>query len=301
MTEDKTIPIARLSEFVSSGQELALGGAWLSNHPMAAVRQLLRDRVDDLRVISTLASIEAEILIAGGAVRGLTFSMMSLEAYGLAPSFRRAAETGAIDLRELSGVAMNVAFEAGARRLPYLPMRDLGGSEIPTLNEDFYREIECPYTGERLLAVRAFEPEVAIVHATRADPQGNAQVDAPLSNDAEIARAARTVIVTCEELVDPQVIATNPSSTHIPGFLVDAVIEVPFGAHPTSHIPRYVTDGWNFVEYVDAYAAGEGSAEVSRLREESEDDYRERVAGPERRVILGSLATGAPALDLAPQ
>jgi acyl CoA:acetate/3-ketoacid CoA transferase alpha subunit len=295
---DKTLPLDQLSSLVEPGATLALGGAWLSNHPLAAVRQMIRDGVEDLHLVSSLASIEVDLLVAAGAVRTLTFSMVSLEAYGLAPNFRRAAESGEIELREVSGVALNVAFDAGAHRLPFLPMRGIGGSELPLHREDFYRAFDCPFTGRRLLGIRAIEPDVAIVHATRADREGNAQVDASWSNDPEIARAARRVVVTCEEIVDTEVLARNPTSTHIPGFLVDAVVEAPLGAHPTSHIPLYVTDGKWLLDYVDACAEDGIDAVLAAIRGEDEEGYRGRVLDLERRRVLAALAQGRPPLEV---
>lgn len=298
---DKRVPLSDVSSLVAPGTTLALGGAWLSNHPMAAVRQLLRDGVGDLSVVSPLASIDVDLLIAGGAVRELTFSMVSLEAYGLAPNFRRASERGEIELREVSGVALNVAFDAGAHRLPFLPMRDIGGSDLPTGPADAYREVRCPFTGESLLAVRGIQPDVAIVHATRADREGNAQVDAAWGNDPEIARAARTTIVTCEEVVERDAIAASPTATHVPGLVVDAVVEVPLGAHPTSHVPRYVTDGWQLLEYVEAHEDGRGGEVVAGIVAEGEPAYRERVVPAARRAVLGRLGEGSPPLESAPR
>ena len=250
-------------------------------------------------MISSLASIEVDLLIAAGAVRTLTFSMVSLEAYGLAPNFRAAAEHGEIELREVSGVALNVAFDAGAHRLPFLPMRGIGGSDLPRARGDFYASVSCPFTGEELLAIRAMEPDVAIVHATRADREGNAQVDDSWSNDSEIARSAKRVIVTCEEIVEGDALRAAPTSTHVPGFLVDAVVEAPFGAHPTSHIPRYVTDGQELLDYVDACRRGEVDAVLAAIRAEDEEGYRDRVIDAERGRILARLAAGAPALEAA--
>lgn len=296
---NKSIPLSEIPSLVKPGATVALGGAWLSNHPMAAVRQLIRDGVDDLRLISSLASMDADLLIGAGAVREIVFSMVSLEAYGLAPNFRRAVEEGSIAVRELSGVALNVAFDAGAHRLPFLPMRDIGGSDLAPNDTDFYHPIRCPFTGEDLLAVRGIEPDVAIVHATRCDREGNAQVDASLGNDPEIARAGVTTIVTCEELVSGDEITRDPSLTHIPGLVVDAVIEAPFGAHPTSHIPRYVTDGWCMLDYVTGLESASGNDAVEDFVAPDEPTYRDRMLAEKRREVLARLAEGSPPLAVS--
>ncbi len=293
--KDKRVALAELPAFVGAGATVALGGAWLSNHPMAAVRELVRAGVGDLHVVETMASIDVDLLIGAGLVGELTFSMVSLEAFGLPPHFRAAVEQRRIRTNEVSGVALNTALEAGARNLPYLPMRDLGGSDLPARQPARYRALACPFSGEPLLAIAALRPDVAIVHALRADVHGNAQYDGPFAIDPVLAGAARTVVVTCEELVAPAEIAAAPDRTRIPGFLVDAVIEAPFGAHPTTHVPRYGLDAWAILDHVEA------SADPARWREhlatlagEDEPAYRERVLARDRERVLRALArTGA--------
>jgi acyl CoA:acetate/3-ketoacid CoA transferase alpha subunit len=293
----KVVPLEELSSFVRPGSKVGLGGAWLSNHPMAAVRQLVRDGIGDLHVSGSLCSIDVDLLIGAGLLRELTFSMVSLEAYGLAPNFRRAVQEGTIAINEITGVAKTVALEAGARHVPFLPMRGVGDSELPGRAPGLYAEVTCPFTGETFLAIRAINPDVAIIHARRADADGNAQVDGPIANDPELARAARSVVVTCEEIVDRATIAAAPASTHVPGFLVDAVIEAPFGAHPTAHVPAYGLDAWAIMDYADACAAGEDAAQRALLAAESEQGYRERVLDDERRTVLRSVAAHARTLE----
>jgi glutaconate CoA-transferase subunit A len=290
---NKVIPLAQLSTFVRPGDSVGLGGAWLSNHPMAAVRQLLRSRIGELHVIGSLNSIDLELLVGAGLVSEVTFSMVSLEAYGLSASFRRAVQEGQIVIHEVSGVAMTVALEAGARRLPCLPMRGIGESQLIDRAPEMYSVMTCPFTGERLLAIRAHNPDVAIIHARRADAAGNAQVDGPLGNDPELARAAERVVITCERLVDSEEVARNPASTHIPGFLVDAVIEAPFGAHPTTHVPDYGLDVWAINDYAEAAHVNRDAEQRQLLAAETEEEYRARVLDNERRTVLRTVAQTA--------
>jgi glutaconate CoA-transferase, subunit A len=292
----KVVPLEELSSFVAPAHSVGLGGAWMANHPMAAVRQLIRDQVGPLHVIGSLCSIDVDLLVGAKLVRELTFSMVSLEAYGLAPHFRRAVEEGTLKINELSGVAFNVAIDAGARNVPFLPMSRVGASALPSVTQSLYAALTCPFTGVELLAIRALAPDVAIVHARRADRAGNAQVDGPLGLDPELARAARRLLVTCEELVSTEVIAANPAATHIPGFLVDAVIEAPWGAHPTTHVPCYGFDAWAVAEYADCCALGDGSHYITTLAEETEATYRRRVLDDERRTVLQAVAGHAPTL-----
>lgn len=284
--------LEEIKDFVRPGDSIALGGAWFSNHPMAAVRQLIRDEVSDLHLIETMASIDAELLVAAGALKSLTFSMVSLETFGLAPRFRAAAERGELELREMTGCTLQFAIDAAARNIPFQPIVSLGGSEIPDAQPWAYGKAVDPFTGSEVEVVKAIAPDVAIIHVTRCDEYGNAQTDASIATDPELARAARNVIVTCEQIVSRDEIAADPHRTVIPGFLVDLVVEAPFGAHPTSHIPRYAYDAWLIRDYARDTLEDEAVAYIKQLREESESDYLERVLPENRRRVLGALAEG---------
>jgi hypothetical protein len=206
-------------------------------------------------------------------------------------------QDGTLKINELSGVAFNVAVDAGARRVPFLPMVGLGASQLPEVAPDLFAPVACPFTQATLLAIRALNPDVAILHARRADAAGNAQVDGPLAVDGELARAARRVVVTCEELTDTETLATNASATHIPGFLVDAVIEAPWGAHPTTHVPVYGFDAWAVADYADVCDAGVAAQYIERIKNESEDEYRNRVLDASRRSVLRNVAGGLQTLE----
>jgi glutaconate CoA-transferase, subunit A len=291
---DKRVELSGLPSLVDPGATVAIGGAWLSNHPMAAVRELLRCRVRDLHAITMLGSIETDLLIAGRALRHLTFGMVTFEALGLSRSLRRAVEQEALQISEASSVSLQVGFEAGARNIPFIPFPGPDGSDLVREWPAFYGTARSSFDGEEVMAVRAINPDVAIVHASRCDVRGNAQFDGSFAHDPEIAQAARTVIVTCEEIVGHDVIAASPHATKIPGFLVDAVIEAPFGAHPCSHVPAYAADMWELTAYQEAMAGDSAAREsyLERLRNETEDDYRARVLAGDRGRILAELVLG---------
>jgi acyl CoA:acetate/3-ketoacid CoA transferase alpha subunit len=288
---DKRIQLAELSSLVHPGATVAIGGAWFSNHPMAAVRELLRAGIRDLHAITMLGSIETDLLIASQALRHLTFGMVTFEALGLSRSLRRAVEQGTLSISEASSVSLQVGFEAGARNIPFIPFPGPYGSDLVGQWPEFYGTARSSFDGEEVMAVRAINPDVAILHASRCDARGNAQFDGSFAHDPEIAQAARTVIVTCEEIVGSEVIRASAHATKIPGFLVDAVIEAPFGAHPCSHVPNYAADMWELATY-QAVIAGDAEtreAYLDRLRNETEDEYRARVLAGDRRALLAEL------------
>ena len=296
---NKVVALEELGALVDDGATVALGGSWFANHPMAAVRQLIRAGRKDLHAMTIVGSVDVDLLAGAGVISHLSFSMVTLEAFGLAPNVRRGVESGTLGFTEFTGLGLLIGLEAGHRGVPFLPYRGPFGSDIPAQYPDFYSTVSCPFTGETLTAVRAINPDVAIVHALRADAEGNAQWDGTSGPDVDMAQAAKRVIVTCEELVARDTIVANAHMTKVPGYYVDAVIEAPFGAHPTSHVPAYPFDPWQLMEYAAA-AAGEGWQDyVERIRVESEDDYRERVLGSGRADVLHSLVEQARVLEVS--
>src|SRR5262249_5686042 len=136
------------------------------------------------------------------------------------------------ELEEYSHFGMVARFAAGAARLPFFPLRDYAGSDLPRVNPNI-RTVACPFTGETLAAVPALNPDVAIVHVQRADAEGNAQIWGLLGVKKEAAFAARRVVVVAEEIVPGDVVRADPNRTVVPGFVVDAVVHEPFGCHPS--------------------------------------------------------------------
>jgi len=295
----KVAPLEAVGDLVADGDVVALGGAWFANHPMAAVRQLLRSGRRDLHAMTVVGSIDVDLLAGAGSLAHLSFSMVTLEAFGLAPNMRRGIEGGTLGFTEYTGLGLLIGLEAQGRGVPYLPYRGPFGSDIPARYPDIYSSVRCPFSGEELTAVRAIAPDVAIVHATRCDAEGNAQWDGTSGPDVEMAKAARRVIVTCEEVVSREEIVARAHHTKVPGYYVTAVVEAPFGAHPTSHVPLYPQDAWELMDYAAA-AGGDGlRAYVDRLRAEDEPGYRARVLGGDRARVLRALADEAQLVETA--
>ena len=295
-TPDKVVPLETLGDLVNDGDSVAFGGGWFANHPMAAVRELIRAGRKDIRAITVVGSVDMDLLAAAGTLGHLSFSMVTLEAFGLAPNVRKGIEGGELPFTEFTGLGLLIGLEAQGRGMPFLPYRGPFGSDLPAKYPEIYSTTVCPFTGEELTAVRALQPDVAIVHALRADREGNAQWDGTSGPDVDMAKAAKRVIITCEEVVDRNVIVESAHMTKLPGYYVDAVIEAPFGAHPTSHIPRYAMDAWELMEYA-GQAGGDGfQAYVEQIRTESEADYRTRVLKG-RDAVLKALVDAAEVIE----
>ncbi len=238
-----------VGSLVSDGASVALGLQMEQNIPFAAGHEIIRQKKRGLRLIGPISDILFDQMIAGGCVSEIVAAWVGNVMMGSAYNFRRAAESGAVKVFNMTNFSIALALQAGAMGVPFIPTRTAMGSDVPKGNHFFYG-IFSPFEGkEPLLAVRAINPDVAIVHAQRADAEGNAHSWGSFGVMLEAVRAAKNVIVVAEEIVDPEVIASDPNRTAIPGFLVSAVVECPYGAHPSPVQGYYKRDDAFFREY----------------------------------------------------
>ncbi|HWC74358.1 MAG TPA: CoA-transferase [Gemmatimonadales bacterium] len=198
----------------------------------AAAHEIIRQKRRDLTLCRLTPDLIYDQLIAAGCARKLVFSWAGNPGVGSLHAFRRAAEGGTLELEEYSHFGMVARFSAGAARLPFWSLRDYAGTDLPKANPRI-KSVICPYTGESLATVPALNPDVTIVHAQRADAQGNTQIWGLLGVQKEAAFASQRVIVVVEELVDEAVIRSDPNRTLIPSAIVTAVVVEPWGAHPS--------------------------------------------------------------------
>jgi len=201
----------------------------------AAGHEIIRQRRRELTVCRLTPDLIYDQLIGAGCVRRLVFSWAGNPGAGPLHALRRAVEHGipnAIELEEYSHFGMVARLAAGAAKLPFYPLRNYQGSDLPRVNPQI-KTVTCPFTGEELAAVPALNPDTAIVHVQRADENGNAHVWGLMGVQKEAAFAARHTIVVAEEIVPESVIRSDPNRTLIPGFIVEAVVREPFGCHPS--------------------------------------------------------------------
>jgi glutaconate CoA-transferase, subunit A len=222
----------------------------------AAGHEIIRQRRRDLTLCRLTPDLVYDQMIAAGCARKLVFSWAGNPGAGSLHAFRRAVEqtsdsTGTLEIEEYSHFGMVARLSAGAARLPFWPLRDYTGTDLPRANRRIAR-VTCPYTGEQLATVPALNPDVSIIHAQRADADGNTQIWGLLGVQREAAFASRRVIVVVEELVDEEVIRADPNRTVVPGFVVDAVVVEPWGAHP-SYLDTHVFGVVDRKAYLDLY------------------------------------------------
>lgn len=249
-----------IAEFVPDGSSVALGLQMEQMIPFAAGHELIRQRKRNLRLIGPISDILFDQLIGAGCVKDVVAAWVGNVMMGSAYNFRRATEQEnpgtpgeKLTVFNMSNFTLALALQAGAMGVPFLPTRTAMGSDVPKGNH-FFKSIISPFdasfeTQETLLAVRAIVPDVAIVHVQRADRQGNAHAWANFGVMIEGVRAAKRVILSTEEIVDVPVIASDPNRTVIPGFLVSAVVECPYGAHPSPVQGYYKRDDAFFQQY----------------------------------------------------
>jgi glutaconate CoA-transferase, subunit A len=214
----------------------------------AAGHEIIRQQRRGLTLCRLTPDLIYDQMIAAGCARKLVFSWAGNPGAGSLHAFRRAAEGKGppLELEEYSHFGMVARLSAGAARLPFWTLRNYMGTDLPVANPQI-RSVSCPYTGETLATVPALNPDVTIVHAQRADPEGNAQIWGLLGVQKEAAFASRHVIVVVEELVDESVIRADPNRTVIPGLIVDAVVVEPWGAHPSYAQGYYDRDNQFYV------------------------------------------------------
>lgn len=285
--EVKLSTLAEAIAMVGDGETVALQNMATQAAPMAAVRELIRQEKRNLALVVLVGGIAVDWLAASGAISRLIGAAVSMEQFGLCQQYRRAVEQGRVRVEELSESLLNARLGAGARNLPFMTTRGAIGSDLIALNPDNLRMLADPFGGPPVVACRALIPDVALLHAHRADRYGNIQYE-PTVRWPDIGimpKAARRVIVTAEEIVDTEVLRRHPDRTILPGFMVDAVVEVPFGAHPTSFFPNYGYDSqfhrdWAAVSRDDAATAVFLDRYV--LSPGSQDAYLDAIGGEAR-------------------
>lgn len=249
---EKLTTLAAAAKLVKDGDHIAIGGCMFTRTPLALVMEILRQGQTDLTLSKNLMCYEAEWFMAVERVEAVITSWLGIGLpWGISRILRESAEQGKPKVRyeDLSHMALGLRYRAGAMGIPFLPTLTMLGSDLMPVAEA--RTMTCPYTGEELCLVPALFPDVALIHVHRADPYGNCQVDGYPFMDADIAAAATRVLVTAEEIVSEDVIRREPERTIIPGFMVDALVEVPFGAFPHECHGLYRADYSHFDTYAN--------------------------------------------------
>ena len=261
---------------------LSVGGMHLHNNPMALVREVIRQQRTIRRLLtSPCGALNADLLVGAGLVQEIATSYVGFEHLGLAPCFRRAAESGAIRVLECDEAYITHGLYAGAGGLPFIALpAGLEASDVPKVNQESYAMATDPFTGGQVLVGAPLRPDVALIHAYQADERGNAVLGGAHFVDRLMVQAAKTVVLQVEQVVSTQEIAAHPVGTTIPGFLVQAVVEVPGGCYPTASHGAYDFDEDQIKVYLSMAGNAEGTMEYlgQQVTGVTEDEYLEKAS-----------------------
>ncbi len=262
----KVMDLREAVKLIKSGDCISFIGGVLRNKSLAAAREIIRQGIRDLHLQSFTSDLEADMLIGAGSVRKVESVYTGLMGYGLAPNFRRAVESGQVEPIDLPESAFVAKFRARGMGIPFGVTASLSGTDVAKSLAEA-KEITCPFTGKKLIALPAANPDVAIIHAHRADVAGNLQFDGIRPMEYfEYVLAAKKVIATVEEIVQVDYTFAHYDRTIVPGVFVGAVVKTPWGTHPEAlegrynsdhaHLKMYVEyarDSKRFEEYLDTY------------------------------------------------
>ena len=286
MTEKEAV-----EKFIPDGCYLGIGGFGANRIPTAIIHEILRARRKNLGFLGHTSTHDFQLLAAGKCLNRLDAAyVVGLEARGLSPNARRYMESGELKVTEWTNYSLAARLKAAAEGVSFAIVRSMLGTD--TFKMSGAKVIECPFTGKKFSAVPALWPDVAVIHVHEADMYGNAVFRGISVADMELSRAAKRVIVTAEKLVTNATIRANPTATSIPFYLVDAVVEVPFGSYPGNmpylyfsdeeHLAQWMKvekDPKEFEKFLDHYIYG-----VSCFEE-----YLERCGGLKKLKALQKL------------
>ncbi len=230
-----------IRRFVKDGDYLAIGGFGHVRIPMAAIFEIVRQKKRELSVAGHTAVQDIDVLMAGGCIKAVDIAyVVGFELRGLSTVQRRLFESGQVKFCEYTNGALAYRLRAGAQGVPFIPVKVMLGTD--TMKNSPGKIVKCPFTGEKVLLLPSLNPDILVMHAHRADKYGNIQIDGTIVKDDLQARASKRVVVTVEEIVDEEFIRKEPGRTIIPFYMVDAVVEQPWGSHPGNMPYKYYFD-----------------------------------------------------------
>lgn len=270
--EDKRITLEEAVKLVPDGAHLFWGGFGFQRPPMAFAHELVRQGKRNLTIYTCGSEIDIDILAGARVVSKFELAFFAIEGIGLAPNIQRRIRDGSVQIEDYTNLAMALRFLGGALGVPFMPIKSMLGTDLVTRSKfkpNKVKVIECPFTGEKVALVPSVNPDFSIVHVSRVDREGNAQIDGIKGEDSEGARAGKKTIVLAEEIVDTELIRSNPDLTVIPNIYVTYVVECPWGSYPMmvynyydydmEHIRMYyqqckTEEGWQ--KYCEEYITG---------------------------------------------
>ncbi len=266
-----------IEKFVHDGDLISFGGFSATQCPMAAVHEIIRQRIKNLHVVACSNGQALDELVGAGCVEGIEIAYGGNGRFASTCfRFRKAAENGEIKIEDYSNYQMTLRFMAGSMGIPFMPTYSTLGTDIvnkwtfdeaersqdPRLGLKKMVIMDNPFNRhdqiDKVMLVPALQPDVTIIHAQKADATGNARLQGLLYGDLEQAKASKHLIVTCEEIVPTDELRKEPDRNQILNFQVSAVVEMPWGAYPCAVYGYYDYDPWFLREFYKKAAQDDG-------------------------------------------
>ncbi len=303
-----------VKKYVRDGSHISIGGFTINRNPMAAVYEIIRQKVRNLHLYAHSNGQGADELIGAGCIKKIEIAYGGNGKFAsTCIRFRKAVHEGAIEIEDYSNYQMTLRFLAGSMGVPFLPTRSSLGTDIinkwgfsrdmrkddPKLPNEKLITLDNPFgdwlNTEKVVLVPAINTDITIIHVQKADKQGTGRIDGLTFADVEQAKSAKHLILTCEELVEPGDLRSSPDQNQIPFINVDAVVHVPYGAYPTACYKYYDYDPVYFNDYAHAAHDEELFKEYLKNYVYSVKDQKELITlvGNERiEAIMADFCTG---------
>ena len=255
---NKLVSLEEAMEWIHDGDTLGIGGNVLHRAPMAAVRELIRQKKKNLKIIKTAGGMDVDLLCFGDCAYSVDAGFISYETeYSLAMHYRSAVQEGRVRGNEHACYTVISALRAAAYGIPFMPVKGMQISQLLEVN-DYFEKVQDPFSGEWINVVKAIKPDVSIIHVQEADKFGNAIIYGPKYDDVLLSRASEKVIITAETIAPDGRFSYGKEKADIPHFMVQAVVHVSKGAFPCSCAGKYEIERKN----LDAFKKLKTEAEL---------------------------------------
>ena len=289
LQENKLCSLEQATELIKDSAMVVVGGVLTAREPNAIIRQIIKDKRKDIHVVAGAHNFAIDLMCAGQVVSICENSFVGYEFdLGLALNYRRACEQKKVVVKETDCNILLQQLRAAQFGVPFMPMPKLGGTDIVGIHKE-YMQLDCPYTGKPITLVPALKPDVAIIHAHYADKKGNVKILGPVFKDKLFAQVANTVIVSVEEIVSEE--KMHELGPTIMYYNTDAIVEIPFGAHPSACYPNYTYDRQHMKLFTKQSKNDEMIGQylqnyVDNVKDN--DEYLELIGGAEKMQFLKS-------------
>jgi len=239
-----------ISTNIQNGDLVGIGGLSFWRKPIGACREIIRQNKRDLSLCTFVGGIEIDMLVAAKCVSKIKSCFVGMEIFGMAPNYRNAVESGSIDISEESEASIALGLRASYLKVPFMPLKGIIGTDLPKVRKDIKVFTDPLGSNTQLIALPKIDLDVAILHVPYADEFGNGNIAGAVWMDDDMAKTAKKTIIVTEKIVETEDIRHLPGKAQLPLQTTNAVVKLPFGAHPTSCYPFYTFDSLHIQEYL---------------------------------------------------